>query len=45
VGGFVSRGRDRGFWEENPGKGIIFEVEIKKISNKKGGKRETLGDK
>jgi hypothetical protein len=35
VGGLVSRGEDRGFSEGKLGKGITFEMEIKKISNKK----------
>jgi hypothetical protein len=38
VGGLVSRGeggRDRGFLEGKIGKGITFEMEIKKIDNKK----------
>jgi hypothetical protein len=36
VGGLVSRGmgEGRGFLEGKPGKGITFEVQIKKISNK-----------
>ena len=40
VGRLVSRGRGKGigkgcFLEGKPGMGIIFEIEIKKISNKK----------
>jgi hypothetical protein len=40
VGGLVSRwrgigGRDNGFLEGKPGKGITFEMFIKKIANKK----------
>ena len=34
-GGLVSGGRGIGFLEGRPGKGIIFEMQIKKISNKK----------
>jgi hypothetical protein len=36
VGGLVSRGMggDRAFSEGNPGKGITFEMEIKKIPSK-----------
>jgi hypothetical protein len=37
LGGLVSRGRGKGcgFSEEKLGKGVTFEMEIKKISNKK----------
>jgi hypothetical protein len=42
VGGLVSRGMegwDRGFSEGKSGKGIAFEMQIKKISNKKRKKK------
>jgi hypothetical protein len=34
VGGLMSRGGGRGFSERKPGKGITFEMKIKKISKK-----------
>jgi hypothetical protein len=36
-------GRDRGFLEGRPGEGIIFEMIIKKISNKRKKKPQTPG--
>jgi hypothetical protein len=35
VGEQGERGGDRGVLEEKPGKGVTFEMQIKKISNKK----------
>jgi hypothetical protein len=43
VGGLVSRGKggDRRFLEGKLGKGITFEIQIKKISNKNERKKES----
>jgi hypothetical protein len=45
VGRLVNRGRggwDRGFLEGKPGKGITFEMQIKKISKKKKKKKKRI---